>query len=132
MTPTPRPAAVAVPITRAAFILSRLRRNAILQVSAVVAFLEYGGLLIWAIFGRSTAEGAPKLGTWFPMASWLALCSLGSWFFLFLWYGSLQVLEGSENGDSGGARMGRVLEHIAVGCVALVHAILAWILIGVI
>src|SRR5207247_609152 len=110
VTPTPRPAAVAVPLSRSAFVLSRLRRNAVLQASAVLAFFEYGGLLIWAIFGRSTVEGSPRLGTWFPMASWLALCSLGSWFFLFLWYGSLQVLEGNETGDGNATRMGRVLE----------------------
>jgi hypothetical protein len=127
-------------VSRSQFILSKLRQSPVLKTCAVLAFFEYGALAIWAVFGRAPAASASdkkQLGMWFGMASWLAICSLSSWFFLFLWYPSLQLMEGKEGEGDGdgilsGLRMGRVLEIFAIGCVALVHAILAWILVSAI
>src|SRR5262245_55073756 len=129
VTPSPRPDG-ADARSRPQFILSRLRQSPVLRVCAGLAFLEYGALAIWAVFGRSASPQAPRLGTWFMMASWLAFCSLASWFFLFLWYPALQLMQGAESGDDAGIRVSRVLEIFAVSCVAAVHGMLAWILVS--
>lgn len=129
-----RPRATAdgpTPPRRTAFILSRLRANPVLKACAALAFLEYGGLAVWGVFGSSRAEDAPRLGTWFPMAGWLAICSLGSWFFLFLWFPALQALQAHGATSPAAARVARVLETVAVGCVAFVHLLIGWILLDV-
>jgi len=117
-------------LTRPQFILSRLRQSPTLRVCAGLAFLEYGALAIWAVFGRSSSPDAPRLGTWFLAASWLAICSLASWFFLFLWYPALQLMQGAESGQEAGIRVSRVLEIFATSCVVVVHGFLAWILVS--
>jgi len=94
----------------------------------MLAFVEYGALAIWGIFGTTSATGT-RIGVWFPMAGWLALCSLGSWFFLFLWYPFLQTVQEREREDGRTLLMGRVLETFAIGCVAVVHLVLALILV---
>jgi hypothetical protein len=96
----------------------------VLRGCAVLAFLEYGALAAWAVFGRSRVEGS-RAGVWFPVAGWLALCSLGSWFFLFLWYPFLETLQAKETGDGSATRTGRVLEGFAIACVAVIHGMIA-------
>lgn len=95
-----------------------------LKACAALAFVEYGALAMWAVFGRSNAQ-AGKAGVWFATAGWLALCSLGSWFFLFLWFPYLQALQGRDRGDGSATRTGRVLEQFAIACVAVVHVMIA-------
>jgi hypothetical protein len=119
-------AAAGAPARRArakAFVLERLRRSRVLRWSAMLAFLEYGALAILAIVGQSRH---PVL---FPLAGWLAVCSLGSWFFLFAWFPFLQNLFAQDTGDGQALRVGRALEVFAIGCVAVVHALLALILL---
>ncbi len=111
-------------MSAAAFARSRLRRSPVLKASAALAFVEYGALAMWAVFGRSSAH-AGRSGVWFATAGWLALCSLGSWFFLFLWFPYLQTLQGMERGDGSANRIGRVLETFAIACVAAVHIMIA-------
>ena len=108
----------------AAFARARLRRSPVLQACAALAFVEYGALAMWAVFGRSSAQ-AGRAGVWFATAGWLALCSLGSWFFLFLWFPYLQAIQGTERGDGTTLRRGRVLEGFAIACVAVVHVMIA-------
>jgi len=123
--PTSRAAAVA-PVDRRgrkAFVLERLRRSRVLQGCAMLAFLEYGALAILAVFGTRMR---PAL---FPLAGWLAVCSLGSWFFLFAWFPFLQTLFEQDRGDGSAFRVGRALEGFAISCVAVVHALLAMILL---
>jgi hypothetical protein len=128
--PDERPAAALTP-PPGAFVLSRIRRSPVLRACGVLAFVEYGALTVWAIFGKSSATGPSRVGVWFPMAGWLALCSLGSWFFLFLWYPFLQSLQNQEErGDGSTPWVGRVLEIFAIGCVAVVHLMLALILVS--
>jgi len=108
---------------RKAFVLERLRRSRVLQASAMLAFLEYGALAILAVFGTRMR---PAL---FPLAGWLAVCSLGSWFFLFAWFPFLESLFAKDTGDGSALRVGRALEVVAISCVAFVHAMLAVILV---
>ena len=126
-----RAAAGTSPPSRTAFILARLRASPVLTACAALAFLEYGGLTVWSVFGTSRAAGAPRLGTWFPMAGWLAICSLGTWFFLFLWFPALQALAAHTSASPAAGRVLRVLEVLAIGCVAFVHLLIAWILVDV-
>jgi hypothetical protein len=127
--PTPRTGA-AEAISRGAFIVSKLRQSVVLKSCAMLAFLEYGALAMWAIFRTSEPPGAPpQLGAWFGFACMLAILSLASWSFLFLWYPALQMMQESERDEDGGVRMSRVLELFAIGCVAAVHGMLAWILL---
>jgi len=124
--PSPRPLATAIaPPKKAAFALSRLRRSPILKACMLLAFVEYGALAMIAIFGRQDRGSSWPGGAYFPLAGWLAICSLGSWFFLFAWFPALQRMQEIEGHDVPGVSIGRVLETFAIGCVALVHIILA-------
>lgn len=127
MNPSDRPVAATATLGRAAFALSRLRRSPVLRACALLAFIEYGALTVVAVFGGRRSE-APT-GGFFPFAGWLAICSLGSWFFLFAWFPFLQWLQREETGDGSALALGRVLETVAIGCVAVVHAMLALILL---
>jgi len=119
-------AASAAPRRRAAFALSRLRRSFVLKACMLLAFVEYGALAMIAIFGRNRGGALWPGGAYgFPLAGWLAICSLGSWFFLFAWFPALQRMQELEGGDTPGISLGRVLETFAIGCVAIVHVILA-------
>jgi hypothetical protein len=116
----------------AEFAISRLRASPVLRACAMLSFLEYGALAMLAILGAKLRPEVWKGGTNFSMAGWMALCSLGSWFFLFAWFPFLELIQGKEQGrerdEDAGLSMGRVLESFAIGCVAVVHAILALIL----
>ena len=129
--PSARPATTAVaPPTRAAFALSRLRRSPVLQVCMLLAFVEYGALAMIAIFGRQSRGSAWPGGAYFPLAGWLAICSLGSWFFLFAWFPALQRMQELEGPDAPGVSLGKILETFAIACVALVHLFLALTLVA--
>jgi hypothetical protein len=107
------------------FTLERLRRSWVLRACAALAFIEYGGLAVVAAFGSRIL----KDGLNFSLAGWLALCSLGSWFFIFRWFPFLETLQARESGDGSALVMGRVLETFAIGCVAVVHVMLALVLV---
>jgi hypothetical protein len=107
------------------FTLERLRRSWVLRACAVLAFVEYGGLATLAAFGSRVL----KHGLNFSLSGWLALCSLGSWFFLFRWFPFLETLEARETGDGSALAVGRVLEALAIACVAVVHVMLACVLV---
>ena len=126
-----RESAVAVRATRrrvAQFALSRLRASLVLRVCAMLSFLEYGALAMLAVLGAKLRPDVWKEGTNFSLAGWMALCSLGSWFFLFAWFPFLESLHAKERGDGSATAMGRVLESFAIGCVDAVHGMLAVIL----
>ena len=95
----------------------------------LLAFVEYGALAVFAIFGNAARGASWPLGSFFPLAGWLAIMSLGSWFFLFLWFPFLQSLQGAKGRDESAQAMGRVLEGVAIACVAAVHVMLALILV---
>ncbi len=114
------------------YAVSRLRRSFVLRGCAALAFLEYGALVIVAVFGEKMPKGVLKDGSSFPLAGWMALCSLGSWFFLFAWYPFLRTLHAEAPAEGGTLTLGRVLESIAISCVAVVHVMLAVVLATVI
>jgi hypothetical protein len=101
----------------------------VLRACAALAFLEYGGLAFVAAFGKTLRPHFFKDGLNFSLAGWLALCSLGSWFFIFRWFPFLQTLEARESGDGSAVAMGRVLETFAIACVVIVHVLLAMVLV---
>lgn len=124
-----RSLAVAVrPARRGAYAVSRLKKSRVLQGCAMLSFLEYGALAMLAVLGAKMHPERWTNGSNFHLAGWMAFCSLGSWFFLFAWFPFLQTLESSDRGD-GAQTMGRVLEKLAIGAVAVVHALLALILV---
>ena len=98
--------------------LRRLRTSWILRISAIAAFLGYGGLVALLLAGKIP----------FGLGGTVALLSLASWFFLFWWY---PVLERTRTLDDDPRRqaIGTVLETIAIGCVVLVHVLMAVIVV---
>ena len=113
----------------AAFGLARLRASPVLRACALVAFVEYGALLFLAAFGARLRPNSWQDGANFQLAGWLALCSLGSWFSIFAWFPFLESLQGRDGGGGAAAWMGRTLEIFAISCVAVVHGVMAWILV---
>jgi hypothetical protein len=111
------------------FAIARLRASPVLRVCALVAFVEYGALAFLAVFGARLRPDFWLEGTNFQLAGWLAICSLGSWFSIFAWFPFLQTLQSKDSGDGAALLMGRTLEMLAIGCVAVVHAMLAWTLV---
>jgi hypothetical protein len=116
------------PVRRGAYAVSRLKKSRVLQGCAMLSFLEYGALAMLAVLGAKLHPERWTDGSNFHLAGWMAFCSLGSWFFLFAWFPFLQTLESSEQSD-GSVAMGRILESLAIGAVAVVHATMALILI---
>jgi hypothetical protein len=127
VTENPRAVTVAAVPRRgpAAFVVERLRMSRVLQASAVLAFVEYGALAVLAVFGERLRKDMFTNGSNVPFAGWMALCSLGSWVFLFAWFPFLRTLLASDGGDGSAMRLGRVLEGVAITCVAAVHVLLA-------
>jgi len=110
------------------FAIARLRASPTLRACALVAFLEYGALAFLAMFGAKLRPDFWLDGSNFQLAGWLAICSLGSWFSIFAWFPFLETLQGKDSGDGAALRMGRTLEVLAIGCVVVVHGLLAWTL----
>lgn len=125
--PEPRP--TDRPPRLAAFALGRLRASPVLRICALLAFVEYGALLFLAAFGARLRPNFWQGGANFQLAGWLALCSLGSWFSIFAWFPFLQTLQDRDGGEGAAVWMGRTLEIFAISCVAVVHGVMAWILV---
>jgi hypothetical protein len=123
----PRTAVAVRPVRREVYVVSRLKKSRILQGCAMLSFLEYGALAMLAVLGRTLQPHRWVDGSNFQLAGMLAFCSLGSWFFLFAWFPFLQTLESSDKGD-GAMAIGRVLEALAIGAVAVVHGVMAMVL----
>lgn len=124
--PHPRPGR---PRRLTEFALARLRASRVLRWCALLAFVEYGALVVLAVFGARLRPASATGGTNFQLAGWLAFCSLASWFSIFAWFPFLDSLQRRESGDGAALRLGRTLEVVAIGCVAVVHAMLAWTLV---
>jgi hypothetical protein len=102
------------------FALTRLRKSRVLQASAVLAFVDYGALIMLA--AKKRPDGFFVLPAW--MALFLALMSVSSWFFMFWWYPFLESLIGPAAEEGRSKAVGKILESLAIGCVAVVHAML--------
>jgi hypothetical protein len=106
------------------YALKRLKASRLLQVSAMVAVLCYGAIPFLVIF-PDPAHARLHLST----ASLMVLMSLASWTLLFWWY---PVFERTQKvlGDGQQARLiAHTLETMAIGCVVVVHGLMAFIIL---
>jgi hypothetical protein len=113
--------------------LQRLRASRVLQGCLVVAFMCYGGLSFLLVSGR-LSEGPTAFGSPFHVAGGVTFLSLASWFFLLRWYPALestkQATDAATLRDDRDRRwIPRALEIFAIGCVALVHVLMAIIVV---
>ncbi|MFM8980204.1 MAG: hypothetical protein ACKOSS_07060 [Planctomycetia bacterium] len=100
---------------RVAFALRTMRRSPLMRWTAVTTFLCWGGLLGLVAFGRvSLLQGGQ-----------LSLLSLGAWFFLLWWFPIIESTGAFLARDPRRAWVAVGLEWLAVGGVALVHLLLA-------
>ncbi|MDF1700700.1 MAG: hypothetical protein P1V36_06030 [Planctomycetota bacterium] len=106
------------------YALRRLRASRALQVSAVLAVVCYGALPFLVMYPDAAN---PRLHPF--TAALMVLMSLASWTLLFWWY---PVFEHTQKvlGDSPKARIiARTLESVAIGCVVVVHGLMAYIIV---
>lgn len=100
---------------RVDYALRKMRRSPLLRWTAVLSFLCWGGMVGLVLFRRvSPLQGLQ-----------LALLSLAAWFFLLWWFPILEQTLAYTARRPGKAWIGVVLEGFAIGSVALVHVLLA-------
>lgn len=97
------------------FALRRLRENALLRGSVVLAFMDYGGLLALTLTGRLP----------FLLGGMIAFMSLATWFFVLWWYPVIEQTMRATRDVPGRAWIGGALEAVAIACAAFVHVLLA-------
>ena len=107
------------------FALLRLRRSRALQVSMVVAILCYGAIPFLDMYPDPSR---PRLAPW--LAALVALMSLASWSLLFWWYPVFERTRAFLGDDARGRTISGTLESLAIGCVAVVHALMAVIILA--
>jgi hypothetical protein len=107
------------------YALKRLKANWLLQASMVVAFLCYGAVPFLVVLRN--AEGDRRLAFW--SAALIVLMSLASWTLLFWWYPVLERTKEVLGDDTRGRTIARTLETLAIGCVVVVHALMAYIIV---
>ena len=122
--PEPAPQLVAGRGRLRDFALKRLKASRTLQVSMVVAILCYGAIPFLVVFPD---PARPRLSFW--IAALVVLMSLASWSLLFWWYPVLEQTRRVLGGDERGRAIARTLESLAIGCVVVVHALMAFIII---
>ena len=107
------------------YALSKLKKSRTLQVSMIVAICCYGAIPFLAMYPDTEH---PRLGA--QAAAMIVLMSLASWSLLFWWYPVLERTEAHLGNDTRGRTISSTLEAIAIGCVAIVHALMAFIIIS--
>ena len=106
------------------YALERLRASRALQVSAVLAVLSYGALPFLVMYPDASE---PKLHPF--TAALMVLMSLASWTLLFWWYPVFQHTQTVLGDGPRGRIIARTLETVAIGCVVIVHALMAYIIV---
>ena len=107
------------------YALERLKRSRVLQVSMVVAILCYGAIPFLVMYPDTAS---PRLAAW--SAAMIVLMSLASWSLLFWWYPVLERTVEYLGDDTRGRTISATLESLAIGCVAVVHALMAYIIVS--
>ncbi len=97
----------------------RLKDSWVLRSAAYLAFMGYGGLVALALAGKMELT----------QAGVLAVLSLASWFFLFWWYPVKEKTLARLEAEPGHQALGWALETFGVGCVVLVHLLMAVIVV---
>ena len=100
---------------RVEYALRRLRENRVLQATAALSFMCYGGLIALVLSGQLP----------FVFAGTIAMISLLTWVFLFWWFPILEQTIRATARMPGKAWIGRSLEAFAIGCAALAHVLMA-------
>lgn len=106
------------------YALERLKASRALQLSAVLAVLSYGALPFLLIY-PDPAE--PRLHPF--TGALMVLMSLASWTLLFWWYPVLQQTQTVLGHSARGRLITRTLETVAIGCVVVVHGLMAYIIV---
>ena len=102
-------------LRRVDYALYKLRVSKLLRWTAVLSFLCWGGLIGLALFGRvSLLHGGE-----------LALLSLAAWCVLLWWFPILETTIRVTSVLPGKAWIGHTLEGLAIGSTALVHVLMA-------
>jgi hypothetical protein len=107
------------------FGLKRLRSNPVLQLCLVVSFLCYGGMIALLVAGRM-GDAKSRYGNAFVLGAVVTILSLASWFFLWIWYPTLDL---TRRATQKKAWIGVSLEVFAIACVALVTLTMAIIVV---
>ena len=106
------------------YALQRLRASRALQVSAILAVLCYGALPFLLIYPDA---GNPRMHPF--TAALMVLMSLASWTLLFWWYPVFERTQEALEDARHGQVITRTLETVAIGCVVVVHALMAYIIV---
>lgn len=122
--PEPAPALVTGRGRLRDYALKRLKASRLLQASMVTAILCYGAIPFLLVFPD---PGHPRLSIW--VAFMMVLMSLASWSLLFWWYPVLERTVEVLGQDDRGRTIASTLESLAIGCVVVVHALMAFIII---
>jgi hypothetical protein len=106
------------------YALERLKANRLLQISMVVAVLCYGAIPFLVIWPEAAdARLAPG------MAALMVIMSLASWSLLFWWYPVFERTQRVLGDDERGVTIARTLESLAIGCVVVVHGLMAFTIV---
>lgn len=120
-TPSQSPPHVTAPVhglgrpRRMDYALRRMRESLLLRGSAVLAFMDYGGVIALVLANRLPL----------PMAGVILFMSLASWVFLLAWFPILEETIGASAPGATRAWVGRTLEAFAIGSAVLVHVLMA-------
>ncbi len=106
------------------YALERLRASRALQISAVAAVLCYGALPFLVIYPDT---GNPRIHG--SSAALMVLMSLASWTLLFWWYPVFQHTQRVLGDSPRGQIIAGTLESVAIGCVVVVHGLMAYIIV---
>ena len=119
--PTRTPPAAHAPVhgsrqpRRMDYALKRLRESVLLRGSAVLAFMDYGGVIALLLANRLP----------FTFAGIIVFMSLASWVFLLAWFPVIEETIGSRNATGSRVWIGRTFEAFAIGSAVLVHVLMA-------
>lgn len=106
------------------YALQRLKASRALQISMVIAILCYGAIPFLVIFPDASN---PRLHFW--GAALMVLMSLASWSLLFWWYPVLERTHEVLGDGHRGQTITGTLETLAIGCVVVVHVLMAFIIV---
>ncbi len=108
------------------YVLERIKASRAIQISMVIAILCYGAIPFLVIFPE---PGRPRIHFW--EAALMVLMSLASWSLLFWWYPVLERTQKVLGDNHRGLTITSTLETLAIGCVVIVHLMMALIIVWV-
>jgi hypothetical protein len=101
------------------YALKRLRESWLLRGSAILAFMDYGGIIALTLAGRVP----------FILAGIITFMSLATWVFLLAWYPVIEETLAATASVPGRRWIGQTLDGIAVASAVLVHVLMATMIV---